>query len=76
MLRRLLCGKTVKIKLQFRPETTFDKVNSILMYAVYGEIKRRIINGEDWYEFYVYPFHMKTLFDEAQQCKAIVVVED
>lgn len=76
MIRRLLCGKTIKIGLKFRPETTFAEVNSILAYAVYGEIKRRIINGEDRYEFYVYPFHMKTLFNEAQQCKAIVVVED
>ena len=76
MIRRLLCGKTIKIGLKFRPETTFDNVNSILMYAVCGEIKRRIDNGEEWYTIYVYPYHMKSLFKEAERNKIFVIVED
>lgn len=70
-------GKVITVMVFVRRGTEFEKVDSVLGYAVRGHIKRGYTeNYEHYYKFDVYPSQIESFVFECKEYKIQVRVLD
>jgi hypothetical protein len=76
-MMNLFVGKTITVLVFIRRETEFEKVDSVLSYAVRGCIKRGYTeDSECYYKFILYPSQVESFLFDCKNYKIKVRILD